>query len=81
MINAGLAQGKGRPGGWWFLASLLLGPVATLMIVLLPPLTESQRMYGGGGWRPRPLTRVDWLILGIVAFTMLATAVVLALRL
>jgi hypothetical protein len=81
LINAGLAQGKGRPAAWWFLASLVLGPVATLVIVLLPPLPESQRMYGGGGWRPRPLTRVDWLILGIVAFALLATAVVLAVRL
>ena len=41
LINAGLAQGKGRSGLGWFLASLLLGPVATLLIValdrVLPP--------------------------------------------
>ena len=35
LINAGLAQGKGRSGLAWFLASLLLGPVATLLIVVL----------------------------------------------
>ena len=35
LINAGLAQGKGRSGLAWFLASLLLGPVATLLIVAL----------------------------------------------
>lgn len=36
LINAGLAQGKGRSGlNWWF-ASLLLGPLATLLIVAWP---------------------------------------------
>jgi hypothetical protein len=36
LINAGLAQSKGRSGlGWWF-ASLFVGPLATLLIVVLP---------------------------------------------
>lgn len=35
LINAGLAQGKNRSGLAWFLISLLLGPIATLIIVLL----------------------------------------------
>lgn len=35
LINAGLAQGKGRSGPAWFLVSLLLGPIATLLIVVL----------------------------------------------
>jgi len=35
LVNAGLAQGKHRSGLAWFLASLLLGPVATLLIVVL----------------------------------------------
>jgi hypothetical protein len=36
LVNAGLAQAKGRSGlGWWAL-SLLIGPLATLLIVLLP---------------------------------------------
>jgi hypothetical protein len=34
LINAGLAQGKGRRGLVWFLLSLLLGPVATFLIVV-----------------------------------------------
>lgn len=34
LINAGLAQSKGRSRLAWFLASLLLGPVATLIIVI-----------------------------------------------
>lgn len=34
MINAGLAQSKGRSRLAWFLVSLLLGPVATLVIVI-----------------------------------------------
>jgi hypothetical protein len=36
LINAGLAQAKGRSGLLWWLASLLVGPVATLLIVVLP---------------------------------------------
>lgn len=36
LINAGLAQGKGRSGLVWFLLSLLFGPLATLVLVLLP---------------------------------------------
>ena len=35
LINAGLAQGKNRSGLGWFLASLFLGPLATLVIVVL----------------------------------------------
>ena len=38
LINAGLAQGKGRSGLAWWLVSLFLGPLATLLIVLLEPV-------------------------------------------
>jgi hypothetical protein len=41
LINAGLAQAKGRSGLLWWLLSLLLGPVATLLIVVLPWVDES----------------------------------------
>ena len=34
LINAGLAQSKGRSRGVWFLVSLFLGPIATLLIVI-----------------------------------------------
>ena len=35
LINAGLAQSKNRSGLGWFLGSLVLGPLATLLIVAL----------------------------------------------
>ncbi|WP_028838830.1 hypothetical protein [Thermomonas fusca] len=38
LINAGLAQSKGRSGFGWWLGSLLGGPLATLLIVVLPPV-------------------------------------------
>ena len=38
LINAGLAQAKGRSGLAWWLVSLLLGPIATLLIVLVEPV-------------------------------------------
>lgn len=40
LINAGLAQGKGRSGLAWFLVSLLLGPIATFLIVALDRVEE-----------------------------------------
>ena len=33
LINAGLVQGKNRSGSNWFLLSLLLGPIATFILV------------------------------------------------
>lgn len=38
LINAGLAQSKARSGLGWFLGSLLLGPLATLFLVLIDNL-------------------------------------------
>lgn len=38
LINAGLAQSKGRGGMNWFLLSLLLGPLATLLLVVSNPI-------------------------------------------
>lgn len=35
LINAGLAQTKNRSRLAWFFMSLLLGPIATLLIVVL----------------------------------------------
>lgn len=35
LINAGLAQSKNRSGLGWFLGSLFIGPLATLILVLL----------------------------------------------
>ncbi|UJL45175.1 hypothetical protein KFZ58_12215 [Virgibacillus sp. NKC19-16] len=40
LINAGLAQGKNRSGLNWFLISLFLGPIATLLLVTLDKLPE-----------------------------------------
>ena len=37
LINANLAQLKGRSGIGWFLGSLLGGPVATLLLAILDP--------------------------------------------
>ena len=36
LINAGLAQAKGKSGLRWWLLSLILGPIATLLIVIVP---------------------------------------------
>jgi hypothetical protein len=42
LINAGLAQGKGRSGLNWFILSIFLGPVATFFIVVSHPIARSQ---------------------------------------
>lgn len=41
LINAGLAQGKNRSGLNWFFISLLLGPIATLILVTYEKLPYS----------------------------------------
>ena len=38
LINAGLAQAKGRSGLRWWVVSLFLGPLATALIVVWPAL-------------------------------------------
>ena len=48
LLNAGLAQAKGRRGLVWWVLSLLLGPLATLLIVVLPippgPRVRSEKL-------------------------------------
>jgi hypothetical protein len=44
LINAGLAQSKGRSGLAWWLLSLFLGPIATFLIVVLPPVSLLPRL-------------------------------------
>jgi len=42
LLNAGLAQVKGRRGWVWFLTSLFIGPFATLLLVVLnQPIDEA----------------------------------------
>lgn len=41
LINAGIAQGKGRSGGNWFLLSLFMGPFATFCLVLTETLPRT----------------------------------------
>lgn len=41
LINAGLAQAKGRSGLNWWLISLLLGPLGTFLIVVMDPLKQA----------------------------------------
>jgi len=40
LINAGLAQAKNRSGLIWFLISLVLGPIATFLIVVTDKAPE-----------------------------------------
>jgi hypothetical protein len=44
LINAGLAQSKGRSGLRWWLASIFLGPFATLLIVAWPAVEPGERV-------------------------------------
>ena len=67
LINAGLAQGKSRSGLFWLVISLLFGPLATLLIVLLPM----------PGVEARALGRADWAVLGVVLTVLVGLVVVL----
>ena len=41
LINAGLAQSKGRSGLFWWFASLFFGPLATFLIVISDPVRSA----------------------------------------
>jgi len=43
LVNAGIAQGKGRRGLTWWLGSLLFGPLATLLVVVRPAARSEPR--------------------------------------
>jgi hypothetical protein len=65
LINAGLAQSKGRSGSSWWLISLFIGPFATFLIVASPPVEP--------GTQEGRMTRTQAVIIGViillVAFT------------
>jgi hypothetical protein len=48
LINAGLAQSKRRSGLAWFVLSLLLGPIATFLIVILDPAAPPEHAGESG---------------------------------
>ncbi len=45
LINAGLAQAKGRSGLAWWLLSLFLGPIATFLIVVLEAVPTTRMPF------------------------------------
>jgi hypothetical protein len=54
LINAGLAQAKFRSGLLWWLLSLLLGPVATFILVVFFPRPALPERYLAGPGVPPP---------------------------
>ena len=52
LINAGLAQSKGRSRSNWWLASLFLGPIATFLIVVTDENSRSQNHAGDDSGKP-----------------------------
>jgi hypothetical protein len=67
LINAGLAQAKGRSGANWWLLSLALGPFATLLIVAWPAVPP-------GAPAPEVMGRTQATILGLVAVLVIIAA-------
>lgn len=54
VINAGLAEQKNRSRWIWFLVSILLGPIATVLIVVWrapEPVAPSMAHRGGSRYR------------------------------
>ncbi len=45
LINAGLAQSKNHSGLFWWILSLLLGPIATFLIVVFLHKREPDRYW------------------------------------
>lgn len=70
LINAGLAQCKNRSGLAWWVVSLLLGPIATLLIVISPRLEP--------GEPERVNTR--FVLIGLIAVIVAVAAIVIGLN-
>ena len=54
LVNAGLAEQKNRSRWIWFLVSVLLGPIATFLIVVWPapePLEPAKAHRGETGYQ------------------------------
>jgi hypothetical protein len=60
LINAGLAQAKNRSGARWWLGSLFVGPLATLLLVVWPPL-----LPGSADVPPGRMTQGHPIALGV----------------
>jgi hypothetical protein len=70
LVNAGLAQSKQRSGLNWWLVSLLLGPLATLLIVAWPPGGATQRY--SPGMPAGTMDRRQAMIIGAVILLLVA---------
>ena len=64
LINAGLAQSKGRSGLRWWLASIFLGPFATLLIVAWPAVAPGEQA-------PEVMGRTQATIIGLAVVVLI----------
>jgi hypothetical protein len=64
LINAGLAQSKGRSGLRWWLASIFLGPFATLLIVAWPAVQPGEPA-------PEVMGRTQATIIGVAVVVLI----------
>jgi len=65
LINAGLAQAKGRSGLSWWLISLFIGPFATFLIVASPAVEP--------GTQEGKMTRMQAVIIGVIVLVVAFT--------
>lgn len=63
LINAGLAQSKGRSGSSWWLISLFIGPFATFLIVASPAVEP--------GVPEGRMTRTQAVLIGAIVLVVL----------
>lgn len=73
LVNAGLAEQKGRSRLAWFLISLLLGPFATAWIVIAPR-AEGVSSIAPEGWPAVALLMVAVVLVGMAVVAALAAA-------
>jgi hypothetical protein len=73
LVNAGLAQSKGRSGLNWWLVSLFIGPLATLVIVAWPSSEP-----GADSVPPGRMTRSQAVVIAVVVVLVVAGIAALA---
>jgi hypothetical protein len=65
LINAGLAQSKGRGGVPWWFVSLFIGPFATFLIVASPSVQP--------GVAEGKMTRTQAVVIGVIVLVVAFT--------
>jgi formate hydrogenlyase subunit 3/multisubunit Na+/H+ antiporter MnhD subunit len=71
LINAAIAQSKNRSGSMWLAASILIGPLATAILVLLPKYESTPEGEAKKLKAEKLLGRVNLVLVALIVIAIL----------